>query len=108
MSISEIVGYGPVAQSFNYVDLSKWNPTTDVHEFAGIGTSYLLEERLATMRGISRREVRKIHDGLESRAEIRRILAKREIFDYYEVWSYIKQISGLDIDKLLNAEEGEM
>ena len=109
MSISEIVGYDPVEQSFNYVDLFKWNPTTDDHEFAGIGTSYLLEERLAMMRGISRRDVRKIYDELESRAEILRILAKREIFDYYEVWSYIKQISGLGIEKSLSMlKNGEM
>ncbi len=109
MSISEIVGYDPVEQSFNYVDLFKWNPTTDVHEFAGIGTSYLLEERFAMMRGISRRDVRKIYDELESRAEILRILAKREIFDYYEVWSYIKQISGLGIEKSLSMlKKGEM
>jgi flagellar protein FlaI len=101
LNINEIVGYEPVEQSFNYIEIFRWDPITDKHVFRGIGTSYLLEEKIATMRGIPRKRIKMIYEELDKRAEILKLLADKKVFDYYEVWSYMKKIYGLGIDEAL-------
>ena len=89
--------------------LFAWNPITDVHEFRGLGTSYLLEEKIAMMHGLSGKNIKKIYIELENREEILKILAEKKIFDYYELWAYIKKISGMGIEKSLSMlRKGEM
>ena len=52
LSINEIVGYDSSGDSFSFIEVFRWNPTDDVFEFSGYMNSYLLEERIAMMRGI--------------------------------------------------------
>lgn len=101
VSISEIVGYDPVEQAFNFIELFAWDPQTDNHDFRGLGTSHVLEEKIAVMRGIPRKRVKDIYAELESRTEILSIMQKNQVFDYYDVWRYMQKIYGLGIEKSL-------
>ena len=85
-SISEIVGYDPVANLFSYVEVFRWDPISDSFEFVGKRNSYLLEEKIAMMRGIPANEKWQIYNVVERRARILEKLHKdRGVSDFYEL-----------------------
>jgi flagellar protein FlaI len=107
ITLNEIIGYDSIEDRFNFIELFNWEPSLDEHVFKGEGTSFLLEQKIAVMRGYSRREIRKIYRDLEKRAKILDILIKRNVFDYYDVWRAIKNIYELGVDRaLLMLERG--
>ena len=53
-SVSEIVNYDSQSESFNYVEVFRWNSATDKFEFIGNKNSYLLEDKIAMKRGLPR------------------------------------------------------
>lgn len=86
LSVSEILGYEPAEQQFNFVEVLAWEPSTDTYEFRGLGSSYLLETKVAVMKGISKYHIRKIYEELEIRAQILKYMLELKILDYSEVW----------------------
>jgi len=92
LSVNEILGYDAEADSIIYIPVFTWDPATDRFLFRGKGASYLLEEKIATMRGIPRRELKLIYEELELRAQILREMVKRNIVDYYDVFRIIARI----------------
>jgi len=85
-SISEIVGYDPVSDTFSYVEVFRWNQVNDSFEFIGRKNSYLLEERIARKRGILPGQKWQIYNVLERRAVILEKLHKdKGITDFYEL-----------------------
>ena len=44
-SINEIVEYDPESNSFGFIEVFKWNPATDEHEFPGYMNTYLFLPR---------------------------------------------------------------
>ncbi|MCJ7521226.1 MAG: type II/IV secretion system ATPase subunit [Dehalococcoidia bacterium] len=85
-SISEIVGYDPVANLFSYVEVFRWDPASDSFDFVGKRNSYLLEEKIAMMRGIPAREKWQIYNVVERRARILEKLHKdKGVSDFYEL-----------------------
>ena len=52
LSINEIVGYDSFSDSFSFIEVVRWNPVDDTHEFSGYMNSYLLEEKIAMQRGL--------------------------------------------------------
>jgi flagellar protein FlaI len=86
LSVSEILGYEPAEQQFNFVEVLAWEPSTDTYEFRGLGSSYLLETKVAVMKGISKYHIRKIYEELEVRAQILKYMLELKILDYSEVW----------------------
>lgn len=101
LSVNEILGYDPGADSIIYIPVFNWDPVKDTFIFRGRGASYLLEEKIATRRGISRLEMRKIYEELEMRAEYLRELVKRKIFNYYDVWRAIVKKHELGLEEAL-------
>ncbi len=99
LSINEIVGYDPIENRFNYIELFSWDPTTDTHIFRGEGMSYLLEEKIATMKGLSEREKRKIYDELFLRRDILKLMGEMKIVDYDDVWRIIKKINRIGLEE---------
>ncbi len=99
LSINEIVGYDPIANRFNFIELFSWEATDDSHIFRGEGMSYLLEEKIATMKGLSLREKRKIYDELFLREKILRLMAENSIIDYYDVWDALKTINKIGLEE---------
>jgi flagellar protein FlaI len=85
-SISEIVGYDPVSETFSYVEVFHWNQANDSFEFIGKKNSYLLEERIAIKRGIPPGEKWRIYDVVERRAKILKKLHKdKGVTDFFEL-----------------------
>ncbi len=92
ISVNEIVGYDPKAKSVIYVPIYTWDPSKDRFTFRGRGTSYLLEEKIAVARGISRRDMGLVYDELNLRAKIIRSLVEKKVFNYYDVFRVIVRI----------------
>ena len=90
ISISEIIGYDPISDSFSFIEVFRWNPVTDEHEFVAYNNSYLLERVIAPRRGLPPKDARKIYTELDQRADVLRNLAERkynEFYDFYNVLS---------------------
>jgi len=108
LSVNEIVGYDPIEGRFNYIELFSWKPAEDEHEFRGRGSSHLLENKIAVMRGIDRRNLGAIYDDLMMRARLLRKLVDLGVYDYLKVWKLVKQAYNIGVKKLLALiEEGE-
>jgi flagellar protein FlaI len=85
-SISEIVGYDTVANLFSYVEVFRLDPVSDNFEFVGKRNSYLLEEKIAMMRGIPANEKWRIYDVVERRARIlEKLHVDKGVTDFYEL-----------------------
>jgi flagellar protein FlaI len=85
-SISEIVGYDPVANTFSYVEVFRWDAVDDSFEFVGKRNSYLLEEKIATKRGIPSNQKWQIYSVVERRARILEKLHKdKGVTNFYEL-----------------------
>lgn len=88
-SISEIVNYDSLSDSFSFVEVFKWDPVTDVLEFTGMNNSYLLEQRIAPARGYPPARRRQIYSLVKRRARILDKLVNTGIQDYYETFDVI-------------------
>ncbi len=84
--ISEIVGYDSALESFSFIESFKWNQETDVFEFTGYMTSYVLENKIAPKLGIPSHKKQRIYVEMERRAKILEKLHKeRGVTGFYEV-----------------------
>ncbi|PCN49901.1 hypothetical protein B6U99_07265 [Candidatus Geothermarchaeota archaeon ex4572_27] len=103
LSVNEIVGYDPSEDRFNFIEVFSWDPVSDVHVYRGEGSSYLLEQRIAVMKGIPSRELRRVYEELEKRRELLELLVKMKVFDYWEVWRVMKRAYRMGVDRVLQA-----
>ena len=85
VSISEIVGYDPVTQSFNFIEIFQWDSSTDTFMFTGDGNSYLLEYKIAPKLGIPSHKKRRIYNELERKAKILERLNTQGVKNFYEL-----------------------
>jgi archaeal flagellar protein FlaI len=85
-SISEIVSYDSSSDSFSFVESFRWNQETDVFEFTGNMTSFILEERIAPKLGIPEHKKQRVYAEVDRRAMILSKLHKdRGVRGFYEV-----------------------
>ena len=86
LSISEIIGYDSVSQSFSFLHAFVWNPAHDMFEFPGNMNSYILEEKIAPKRGIPPEKKRNIYNELNRRSRIlERLHKEKGVTDFYEL-----------------------
>jgi type IV secretory pathway ATPase VirB11/archaellum biosynthesis ATPase len=105
LSFNEILGVDAETGGVNYVEVFSWNPVTDMHEFRGEGTSYLLEEKVARMRGIPRREIRRIYAELRLRAEFIRKLIQLGVYEYKDVFRAVAHAYTVGVERALEEVE---
>lgn len=86
LSINEIVDYDSATNSFSYVTAFRWRPDDDTFEFPAYMNSFLLEEKVARMRGFTEQNKRKIYDVLESRARILEKLRDQKVDGFKELF----------------------
>ena len=91
LSISEIVGYDPSSDSFSYIEVFHWNPANDTFEFTGYMNSYLLEEVIATKRGLPPNKKREIYTEITRRTNILRKLKDQGVLGFYDLYKVISQ-----------------
>ena len=99
LTINEILGYEPADQAYNFVEVFSFDPPTDEIVFRGLGTSYLLDNKIAVMKGYTGTEVRKIYDDLYMRAEILEYMIASDILEYDEVLDGLLWTQGVGIER---------
>ncbi|WP_456469426.1 type II/IV secretion system ATPase subunit [Archaeoglobus sp.] len=97
LSVSEIVGYNPQKGGVSFIEVFQWDPVTDTHVFTGYGSSYILEQKIATRLGIPPNKKKLIYEEVEKRAKILKKLHEQGVTDFYEFFRSIAKIykSGL-------------
>jgi flagellar protein FlaI len=96
--IEEIEGYSSEAGGVLTRNVFDWVPYSDQHEFRGMYNSYILEEKIATMRGLS--DKREIYEHLALRTRIIEEMVNRKIFDYYKVFEIVRGFSQKGVEAL--------
>ena len=91
VSVNEIVAYDTQSDSFSFVEVFRWDPVTDKFQFLGMNNSYLLEQKIALMRGYPPSRRRQIYNLVKRRARILEKLADSGLNDYYEVYGVISK-----------------
>ena len=101
LSINELVGYDPETQGFSFMAAFIWDPATDMFTFTGRGSSYLLENKIATMLGIPENRRAEIYDEIDKRAKILERLHKAgytQFWDLFHMTTKIKKQGLLTIE----------
>ncbi len=91
ISISEIIGYDPVNNSFSFVEIFRWNPTEDIFEFTGHFNSYLLEQRIAPARGLSEKRRREICKEVDRRGALLQKLSESGVTNFYDLFGLLSK-----------------
>ncbi len=101
LSINELVGYDPETEGFSFMAAFVWDPATDTFTFTGKGSSYLLENKIATMLGIPENRRADIYDEIDKRAKILERLHKAgytQFWDLFHMTTKIKKQGLLTIE----------
>jgi flagellar protein FlaI len=85
ITVSEIVGYDSVTQSYLFVEIFQWDPATDTFKFTGENNSYLLEYKIGPKLGIPIHKKRRIYAEIERRAKILEKLNKQGVKNFYDL-----------------------
>lgn len=92
LNVSELVGYDPQSGGFSFVEVFSWDPVTDTHEFTGKGSSFLLENKIATMLGIPEHKKSMIYMEVDKRAKILERLHKAGYTDFIELFLMLTKL----------------
>ncbi|MDT8357388.1 MAG: type II/IV secretion system ATPase subunit [Methanomicrobiaceae archaeon] len=101
LSVNELVGFNPETEGFSFVQMFGWDPVTDTFHFTGRGSSYLLENKIATMLGIPENRKSEIYGEVEKRA---RILERLHKAGYTGFWDLFHMITKIKKQGLLKIE----
>jgi len=93
-NVSEIVGYDPYTESFNFIEVFRWNAENDTFAFTGNMNSYLLERVIAPKKGIPAGNVRKIYKELEKRARMLKKINDSGVTGFYELFAVLSKMEG--------------
>jgi flagellar protein FlaI len=99
LAINEILGYEPAEEVYNFVEVFSFDPSKDKFEFRGQGTSYLLDSKVAVMRGFDAANAHKIYEEMYQRAEILEYMIVLNILGYQEVLENILSTTRMGIEK---------
>jgi flagellar protein FlaI len=91
-SINELVGYNAETGGFTFVQMFTWEPLTDTFVWTGKGSSYLLENKIATMLGIPDNKKADIYLEVEKRAKILERLHKAGYVKFWDLFHMITKI----------------
>ena len=92
LSINELVGFNPETGGFSFVAMFVWEPVTDTFTWSGKGSSYLLEDKIATMLGMPENRRAEIYDEVEKRARILERLHKAGYTQFWDLFHMITKI----------------
>jgi flagellar protein FlaI len=91
-SCNELVGYDPETGGFTFVQMFSWDPLTDTFIWSGRGSSYLLENKIATMLGLPENKKAEIYLEVERRAKILERLHKAGYAKFWDLFHMITKI----------------
>jgi len=93
LSVNEVLGYNPDKGGISFIEAFSWDPVTDTFVFSARGSSYLLEQKIATKLGIPGRKKKVIYDEIEKRAKILEKLYDEGVTNYYEFFNTVAKIT---------------
>ncbi|AKB77646.1 Flagella-related protein FlaI [Methanosarcina horonobensis HB-1 = JCM 15518] len=93
LSINEVLGYNPDKGGISFIEAFSWDPVTDTHVFSAMGSSYILENKIATRLGIPGKKKKAIYDEIEKRAKILERLNDEGIVNYWDFFNTIAKIT---------------
>lgn len=92
ISCNELVGYNPETQGFTFVQMFTWEPVSDTFVWSGKGSSYLLENKIATMLGLPDSRKAEIYAEVEKRAKILERLHKAGYTKFWDLFHMLTKI----------------
>ncbi len=92
ISANELVGYNSETGGFTFVAMFTWEPVTDTFVWTGKGSSFLLENKIATMLGIPDSRKAEIYQEVEKRAKILERLHKAGYVKFWDLFHMITKI----------------
>ncbi len=92
ISVNELVGYDPETGGFSFVAMFVWNPVTDTFDFPGKGSSFLLENKVATLLGLPEDRRGEIYLEIDKRARILERLHKAGYTGFWDLYHMITKI----------------
>ncbi|AKB33313.1 Flagella-related protein FlaI [Methanosarcina siciliae HI350] len=93
LSINEVLGYNPDKGGISFIEAFSWDPVTDTHVFSAMGSSYILENKIATRLGIPGKKKKVIYDEIEKRARILERLDNEGIVNYWDFFNTVAKIT---------------
>lgn len=93
LSVNEVLGFNPDKGGISFIEAFSWDPVTDSFAFSAMGSSYLLEQKIATRLGIPGKKKKVIYEEIEKRAKILERLSNEGVVDYYDVFNTIAKIT---------------
>jgi len=92
ISANELVGYNAETGGFTFVAMFTWEPVSDTFVWTGKGSSFLLENKIATMLGIPDSRKAEIYQEVEKRAKILERLHKAGYVKFWDLFHMITKI----------------
>ncbi len=92
ISCNELVGFNPETQGFTFVEMFSWEPVTDTFTWSGKGSSFLLENKIATMLGMPDSKKSEIYLEVEKRAKILERLHKAGYTKFWDLFHMMTKI----------------
>ena len=88
-----IIGVNPDKGGVSFIEAFSWDPVSDSFVFSGKGSSYLLEQKIATRLGIPAKKKKVIYDEVEKRAKILEKLSDEGIVAYSDFFNTVAKIT---------------
>src|SRR5208337_4067146 len=92
ISCNELVGYNAETGGFTFVQMFTWEPVSDTFVWTGKGSSFLLENKIATMLGIPDSRKAEIYLEVEKRAKILERLHKAGYVKFWDLFHMMTKI----------------
>ena len=92
ISCNELVGFNPETQGFTFVQMFTWEPVSDTFVWTGKGSSFLLENKIATMLGMPDSKKSEIYLEVEKRAKILERLHKAGYVKFWDLFHMMTKI----------------
>ena len=92
ISCNELVGFNPETQGFTFVEMFTWEPISDTFIWSGKGSSFLLENKIATMLGMPDSKKAEIYLEVEKRAKILERLHKAGYVKFWDMFLMLTKI----------------
>ena len=92
ISCNELVGFNPETQGFTFVQMFTWEPVSDTFVWSGKGSSFLLENKIATMLGMPENRKSEIYLEVEKRAKILERLHKAGYTKFWDLFHMMTKI----------------
>lgn len=92
ISCNELVGFNPETQGFTFVQMFTWEPVSDTFVWSGKGSSFLLENKIATMLGMPESKKSEIYLEVEKRAKILERLHKAGYTKFWDLFHMMTKI----------------